>query len=381
MSTVLIACDKFKGSLTAAEVCTSVEEGVRNATRGISIISVPMADGGDGTTAAALSAGYEERTVEVTGPTGLPLQASFAFDAATGTAVVEMARASGLELLPGGVLDPLGATSYGTGQLVLAALDTGARKIILGVGGSACTDGGSGFLQALGAVLLDKDGNALARGGGALRTLAEVDLNTLDPRLAGCELVLASDVDNPLLGLKGAAHVYGPQKGAGAADQRMLEDGLVHFAFAVCEATGEPFARTKEPGTGAAGGTGFAALVVLAAAMRPGVEVLMQITGFHKALASLTSTDLIITGEGSLDAQTLHGKVVAGVGAEARDRGVPVVAVCGQQSLNEHEQAGIGIRKVYPLTDFSPDLHTCFTQAAALLTVAGKEAATDWITV
>jgi glycerate kinase len=338
-----------------------------------------MADGGDGTVAAAVSAGYKERTVEVSGPTGLAVAASFAFDPGTGNAVVEMAQASGLGLLPSGVLNPLATTSFGTGELVRAALDAGAHRIILGVGGSACTDGGAGFLQALGALLRTKDGAHLGPGGGMLHRLAMVDLTTLDPRLEDCELILASDVDNPLLGPDGASHVYGPQKGATQEEMIMLEDGLAHFARMLCHAADAPLVRTGEPGAGAAGGVGFAAMTALGATMQPGVQVMLQIMGFHEILTSLSSGDLVITGEGSLDAQTLRGKVVAGVSAAANVKGVPVVAVCGQQSLTEQEQSSLGIRKIHALTDFSPDMRACFAQAAVLLEKAGKEAIKDWI--
>lgn len=378
VTTALIACDKFKGSLTAAEVCAAVEAGIRAARPGTHVISMPIADGGDGTVAAALSAGFEEITTTVTGPGGQPVASSFALHPADGTAVVEMARASGLLQLPGGVPDSLGATSFGTGELVRAALDAGARTIILAVGGSASTDGGAGFLQALGATLSRADGTALGRGGATLVSLAAVDLNTLDPRLADCRIILAADVDNPLLGPKGAASVYAPQKGASEADVEQLEEGLRHYVR-MLHTAGLPAGAEDLPGAGAAGGLGFAAQSVLGATTHAGIDVVMDISGFRAALSGLTSGDLIITGEGSLDLQTLSGKAVAGVARAAWDAGVPAVAVCGQGLLGRDELAGIGIRQAYALTDFEPDIKRCMSNAAALLTEAGKLLAQEGI--
>ncbi|GAA1273550.1 glycerate kinase [Arthrobacter pascens] len=378
MTTTLIACDKFKGSLTAAEVCAAVEAGIRSASPETEVISIPIADGGDGTAAAAVSAGYEEVTATVTGPSGQPVTASFALDRPGGTAVVEMARASGLLRLTDGVPNPLGATSFGTGELVQAALDAGARTIILAVGGSASTDGGAGFLQALGAALTRSDGSALGQGGGALGDLAAVNLDTLDPRLAGCELILASDVDNPLLGSQGAAAVYAPQKGANESEVRLLEQGLQHYVE-MLRAAGLPPGAENLPGAGAAGGVGFAAQCVLGATTRAGVDVVMDITGYRAALSGLTDGDLVITGEGSLDTQTLNGKAVSGIARAARNAGVPVVAVCGQRQLASLDLARIGVRGAYALTDREAHIDRCISAAAALLTSAAEELAREWI--
>jgi glycerate kinase len=371
MNTVLIACDKFKGSLTAPEVCDAVAEGIRAVRPGATVIPMPIADGGDGTVAAAVSAGYRHITVDVTGPSGQPVTAGFALHPDGRSAVIEMAQASGLLQLAGGVPDPLGATSYGTGELVTAALDAGARRIVLAVGGSASTDGGAGFLQALGARLAADDGTALARGGGALDTLASVDLTSLDPRLAACGIVLASDVDNPLLGHDGAASVYGPQKGADAAEVEILEEGLAHFVR-MLENHGVLAGMAAFPGAGAAGGIGYAALAVLGATRLPGIDVVMEITGYRETVAGLGADDLVVTGEGSLDAQTLSGKAVAGLAAVAGASGVPVVAVCGQGSLTPDQLAILGIRDAFRLTDLEPDTARCMSGAAALLTAVGR---------
>lgn len=258
----------------------------------------------------------------MTGPRGETVTAAYALRDTT--AVVEMAEASGLQHLPAGVFAPLTATTYGSGELLAAALEAGARTIVFGVGGSATTDGGAGMLAALGARFLDADGKPVGPGGGGLAKLAEVDLSGLDPRLADVDLILASDVDNPLTGPKGAPEVYGRQKGATEEDIATLDAALAHYASIL----GPDHA--KLPGAGAAGGIGYGALVALGARFRPGIEVMLDVLGFAPALARAT---LVITGEGSLDEQTLHGKAPAGVAAAARAAGLEVVAVCGRLAL------------------------------------------------
>ena len=354
---VLIAADKFKGSLTAVEVAERVTAGIRAVRADAEVEAVPVADGGDGTVAAAVANGFERREAEVTGPLGAPVTAAYALR--DGTAVVEMAEAAGLQHLPPGVFAPLTATTYGVGELLLAALDAGARSLVFGVGGSATTDGGAGMLAALGARLLDADGDPVPHGGGPLRELATADLSGLDPRLADVDVVLASDVDNPLTGPKGAAAVYGPQKGAGEDDVEVLDAGLRHFA----EVLGET-ERAESPGAGAAGGIGFAALIGLNARFRPGIEVLMEELSVAEAISR---ADLVVTGEGSLDEQTLHGKAPAGVAAAAREAGKPVVAVCGRLAIGPKELKGAGIARAYALTDIEPDVQRCIAEAGPLL--------------
>jgi glycerate kinase len=341
---------------------------------------MPIADGGDGTVEAALGAGYLRVDAEVTGPTGTPVTAAFAWHAPTATAVVEMAQASGLERLPGGIRAPMAATTYGTGELVRAALDAGARRIILGVGGSASTDGGLGFLEALGALAVNHRGRRLGRGGGVLPDLGRLDFTTLDARLETCEVILATDVDNPLLGPRGAAAVYGPQKGASPAQVTALDEGLRHFADAVHRASGSSPEVREQPGAGAAGGLGFAALAVLEATTRPGVDVVLELAGFAGVLDRLSGNDLVITGEGSLDPQTLNGKAPAGVARAAAARGVPVVAVCGRLGLTEHQLAHVGIARAYALTDLETDLQRSIHNAAPLLTTLGRRIAEDRFT-
>ncbi|THA23773.1 glycerate kinase [Streptomyces sp. RKND-216] len=374
---VLIAADKFKGSLTAVQVAEHVTAGLRRARPGLEVEALPVADGGDGTVAAAVAGGFARREVRVTGPLGTPVTAAYALR--DGTAVVEMAEASGLQRLPDGVLAPLSATTYGTGEVLLAAIEAGARTVVFGVGGSATTDGGAGMLEALGARFLDLDGDPLPPGGGPLRELDTADLSRLDPRLRDVEVVLASDVDNPLTGPQGAAVVYGPQKGASETDVEALDAGLARLAQVLAEVAGPDAGRdvtaaAQAPGAGAAGGIGFAALVGLGAAFRPGIEVLLDVLGFAPALGR---ADLVITGEGSLDAQTLHGKAPAGVAAAARAAGKPVVAVCGRLAIDVAALRGAGIEAAYPLTALEPDPARCMAEAGPLLERVAERLAAD----
>lgn len=365
---VLVAADKFKGSLTAVEVAERVTAGLRQVVPGVRVETLPVADGGDGTVAAAVAAGFERREARVTGPLGTPVTAAYAVRSTT--AVVEMAEASGLQHLPAGEFAPLTATTYGSGELLRAALDAGARTIVFGVGGSATTDGGAGMLTALGARLLDADGKPVGPGGAALAELAEADLSGLDPRFADVDLVLASDVDNPLTGPKGAPEVYGRQKGATEDDIAVLDAALAHYASLL----GPEQARL--PGAGAAGGIGYGALVALGARFRPGIEVMLDVLGFAPALARAT---LVVTGEGSLDEQTLHGKAPAGVAAAARAAGVEAVAVCGRLALPPEALRGAGIRRAYALTELEPDPAVCMAQAGPLLERAAASIARDFL--
>ncbi|MFE8920536.1 glycerate kinase [Streptomyces rochei] len=373
---VLVAADKFKGSLTAVEVAERVTAGLRRVVPDLAVEALPVADGGDGTVAAAVAAGFERREVRVAGPLGDEVTAAYALR--EGTAVVEMAEASGLQRLPEGVLAPLTSSTYGSGELLRAALDAGARSIVFGVGGSATTDGGAGMLSALGARFLDGAGEPVAPGGGGLADLASADLSGLDPRLSDVELVLASDVDNPLTGPKGAPAVYGPQKGASPQDVETLDAALGHFAK-VLEGTETVGARAAEyaasPGAGAAGGIGFGAML-LGARFRPGIEVMLDVLGFAPALER---ADLVITGEGSLDEQTLHGKAPAGVASAARAAGKEVVAVCGRLALAPEVLGRAGIRRAYPLTDVEPDVAKCIADAGPILERVAERIARDFL--
>ncbi|MFE7956170.1 MULTISPECIES: glycerate kinase [unclassified Streptomyces] len=371
---VLVAADKFKGSLTAVEVAQRVTAGLRRVVPDLEVETLPVADGGDGTVAAAVAAGFERREVRVTGPLGEPVTAAFALR--EGTAVVEMAEASGLQLLPAGVFAPLTATTYGSGEVLKAALDAGARTIVFGVGGSATTDGGAGMLAALGAVFLDADGAPVGPGGGALADLASADLSGVDPRFAEVDFVLASDVDNPLTGPKGCAAVYGPQKGASEEDVRRLDAALAHYAEVLEKAIGPKAAElAASPGAGGAGGIGYGALL-LGASFRPGIELMLEVLGFAPALQRAT---LVITGEGSLDEQTLHGKAPAGVAAAARAADKEVVAVCGRLALPHEALGRAGIRRAYPLTEIEPDVAKCIADAGPILERVAERIAQDYL--
>ncbi|ARP73153.1 glycerate kinase [Streptomyces pluripotens] len=371
---VLIAADKFKGSLTAVQVAERVTAGLRRVVPDLHIEALPVADGGDGTVEAAVAAGFARREIRVAGPLGRDVTAAFALRG--DTAVVEMAEASGLQCLPAGVFAPLTGSTYGSGELLRAALDAGARTIVFGVGGSATTDGGAGMLSALGARFLNAQGDPVPPGGGGLAELARADLSGLDPRLSSVELVLASDVDNPLTGPKGAPAVYGPQKGASPEDVQALDAALAHYAK-VLEAEVGPRAAeyAASPGAGAAGGIGYGALL-LGARFRPGIEVMLDVLGFAPALERAS---LVITGEGSLDEQTLHGKAPAGVAAAARAAGKEVVAVCGRLTLAPQELERAGIGRAYPLTSAEPDVARCIADAGPILERIAVRIAEDFL--
>ncbi|MCX5209534.1 glycerate kinase [Kitasatospora sp. NBC_00240] len=365
---VVVAPDKFKGTLEGAEVAARIAAGIRRGAPGVEVRELPVADGGEGTLAAALAAGFTRVPAKVAGPTGLPVDAAIAVKG--DTAVVELAQSSGLARLPGGRTAPLAAGSYGVGQLIGRAVSLGARRIVLGLGGSACTDGGAGMVQALGVGLYDAEGAELAPGGAALRRLARIDLGPLADSLTGVEVVVACDVDNPLLGARGATAVYGPQKGADAADLLILEEGLTRFADVVGESTGRDFRGA--PGAGAAGGVGYAALALLGATMRPGIELMLELLGFDEAVRGAR---LVVTGEGCLDAQTLHGKAPAGVAAAATRAGVRVAAVAGRLELAENEWRAAGFVAAYALTALAEQPGDSMTKAAELSEVAGERLA------
>ncbi len=376
---LVIAPDKFKGTLEAAEVAAEVAAGLAEGGLRAEVHTAPMADGGEGTVDAALSAGFRPLVSEVSGPLGDPVRATIAVDEKSATAVIEMATASGLGVLPtddNGVVrrDALAASSRGTGELITAALDAGCRRIVLGVGGSANTDGGAGLLAALGVRLLDAEGRAVPDGGGGLTALVTAEVDDLDPRLKDTELILAADVTNPLLGPEGAAAIFGPQKGASPADVAVLDDNLATLVGALADTAGDTARRAADlPGAGAAGGVGYAALF-LGATRRPGIEVVMDLVDLDHVLAG---ADVVITGEGSLDGQSLGGKTPLGVARRARDHGVPtVLAVCGRTTLDERERRGAGFDRVWALTDIESDVSRCMSEAGPLLRRLGAEIAT-----
>lgn len=355
---IVIAPDSFKGSLDADAVAAAIAEGVERVVPGTDCVLRPLADGGEGTVAATLRAGYRPLTARVSGPDGRPVEATLALDGAT--AVVELATAAGLGQL--GRPAPTTATTRGVGELMRAALDAGARRVVLGVGGSATTDGGAGMLQALGVRLLDADGRELGPGGAELARLDRVDVTALDPRLTGAEIVVASDVDNPLTGPAGAAAVFGPQKGATPADVALLDAALGRYADVLARDLGRDVAAV--PGAGAAGGTSAGAMAVLGASLVSGAGLICDLVGLDGALAGAS---LAITGEGALDVQTMRGKLPAEVARRARVAGVPCLGLAGVVLLTAEELHGAGFVGAHGLTELEPDRARCIANAAPLL--------------
>lgn len=369
MPRVLVAADKFKGSLTGAEVLAAITAGMRSAVPALEISSTLIADGGDGTLDAAESCGFSRVPVDATGPFGERVTTSYAVRG--GQAVIEMADACGI-VRAGDRRDALRASSRGVGDVMRAVLDAGVRDLVLGIGGSASTDGGAGMLQALGARLLDEGGADLPPGGAALARLATLDFSTLHPGLAEARLTLASDVNNPLLGERGCVAIFAPQKGADEAMQAELETALTHYAAKVTQAMGRD--DTGLPGAGAAGGVGYAAMTVLGASMRPGIEVVLELGDFTTLLPG---ADLVVTGEGALDLQTLLGKAPAGVARAARSAGVSVIALCGLATLSAADIARTGLDAIYQLVDLEPDRDVCMREAGRLLRELAARAARD----
>ncbi len=321
---VIVAPQEYKGTLTAEEATAAIAEGVRRTVPDADIEMVPMPDGGPGTVGAiAAVTGGETRSCRVQGPLGRPVEASWAF-LPDGTAIIEMAAASGLALLAEDERDARVTTTHGVGELASEALDAGARRLIIGLGGSATNDGGAGMAAALGARLLDASGDEVPPGGVALARLDCIDTSGLDPRLAGANVIGASDVTNPLCGSEGASYVYGPQKGASPEAVRELDAALENYARVIERDLG--VAARDVPGAGAAGGLGAGIIAFLGVEIRPGVEVVAEVVGLGERL---DGADLVVTGEGRLDGQTRYGKTVAGVARLASAAGVPVIVVPG----------------------------------------------------
>jgi glycerate 2-kinase len=372
---VVVAPDKFKGSLSADGVAAALARGLRRGLPGVRVVEHPVADGGEGTVEMVLRHGFRPIPCQVQGPTGEPVRARYALRG--DVAVLEMAAAAGLAQLPGGVPDDTTsrtASTYGVGELIRDALDRGARRIVLGVGGSATTDGGAGMAVALGARLSGAEGPVVPSGGVSLLSADRIDLDGLDARLAEATVVVACDVDNPLTGPQGAAAVYGPQKGAAEATVGLLDGALTHWADLVAAATGEDLRAL--PGAGAAGGLGFGAAALLGAEVRSGIEYLLDLSGFAGAVAGAA---LVIVGEGSLDEQSLRGKGPIGVAAVAARAGARVVAVAGRATVPEERLRALGVEAVYTLADLEPDLRRSMRSAAELLETIAERVAVDWL--
>ncbi|TBW41169.1 glycerate kinase [Siculibacillus lacustris] len=322
---IVIAPDSYKESLSALEVALEIETGFREIFPDAVYVRIPVADGGEGTVDAMVAAtGGTSIDTPVTGPLGQPVVARWGLTGDGGTAVIEMAAASGLTLVAPDARNPLLTTTYGVGELIRAALDQGSRRFIIGIGGSATNDGGAGMVEALGGRLLDGEGRAIVRGGGGLASLARIDVAGLDPRLAECRIEVACDVDNPLTGPHGASATFGPQKGATPAMVAELDAALAHYAAIIQRDLGKAVADL--PGAGAAGGLGAAMVAFLGATLRPGAEIVTTALGLDAAVAD---ADLVITGEGRIDGQTVHGKTPMGVARVAARHGKPVIGIAG----------------------------------------------------
>lgn len=367
---IIIAPDSFKGSLTALEAAEAIAAGVHSALPDAECVLIPLADGGEGTVQALVMAtGGRVIRVPATDPLGNRIESFFGVLGDGETAVVEMAAASGLPLVPEHLRDPMVTATFGTGELIRAALDAGCRRLILGIGGSATNDGGVGAIQALGGSFMDQNGQQVGFGGGELARIRSIDVSGLDPRLRDIAVVVACDVDNPLTGPRGASAVFGPQKGATPAMVSVLDAGLRNLADVIRRDLGIEIECI--PGAGAAGGLGAAAVAFLHAELRPGIEIVLEATRFVEQIGGAS---LVITGEGKVDAQTLHGKAVIGVLEAARSRGVPVLVLAGSVEQEGYELLNRGAIAVIPIVTESMDLGEAFAHAAGLLTKTTEQA-------
>ncbi|GAX89502.1 glycerate kinase [Effusibacillus lacus] len=362
----VVAPDSYKGSLTAREACEAMEKGIRKVVPDANVIKVPMADGGEGTVQSLVDAtGGRILTHAVTNPIGEKVTAKYGILGDGETAVIEMAEASGLYLVPKDRRNPLHTTTFGTGELIRAALDHGCRKFILGIGGSATNDGGIGMAQALGVKFLDDSGTDLPFGGGSLGQLSRIDLAGIDPRLKECTFTVACDVDNPLTGPQGASHVFGPQKGATPDMIQILDQNLLHYSQIIERDLGKSIREL--PGAGAAGGLGAGMVAFLGAVLKRGVDIVIEATGIEEKVAG---ADLVFSGEGQVDFQTERGKTPFGVAKVAQRAGVPVILVAGSigegvEILYQH-----GVQSVFSMVNRPMTLEEAMENAHVLLEAA-----------
>ena len=365
---IVIAPQSFKGSLSSHEVADAMALGLRRVLRDAELVLLPMADGGEGTVDALVSATSGTlRQNEVTGPLGDKVTASWGILGDGTTAVIEMAAASGLTLVLPGRLNPMVTTTYGTGELIRAAIEAGCRQMIIGIGGSATNDGGAGMAQALGASLRDRQGNELPPGGAALAHLQHMDISNLDNRLAACKVTVASDVNNPLYGKQGASWVYGPQKGATDEMCRQLDEALENFATVIKHDLGIEVADM--PGAGAAGGLGAGLVAFLGAELRPGIDIVCETVDLSE---HLKGADLVFTGEGRIDVQTVYGKTVAGVARRASTASVPVIAITGELAISNEELSRYNIETALSIAPGPITLEESLANASRLITEAAE---------
>jgi glycerate 2-kinase len=368
---ILVAPNAFKESLSALDAARSIAKGIRRGLPSARVTEIPIADGGDGTLEAVISGtGGRILTATVSGPLGNRITAEYGVTGDGKTAVIEMSRASGLALVPPARRNPMRATSYGTGQLIQAALDRGVRRILLGIGGSATVDGGIGALQALGVSFLDQLGKPVGHGGAGLLAIESIELRRLHPALHRAELLLACDVDNPLTGPKGAAAVFGPQKGATPAMVKQLDRGLARLAALITDATGRTFARI--PGAGAAGGIAGSFLGLLGAELRPGSGLVFDLLKLDQIVPKM---DWVITGEGQIDFQTQFGKGPGMLAKLAARHGVPVVGIAGSVADNSGKLSSKGFTAMFSITNRPMDLATAMREAPRLMEQTAEQVA------
>ena len=371
---IVIAPDSFKESLTALEVAEAIEKGFRKVLPEAEFVKVPMADGGEGTVQSLVdTTGGVMIKQTVTGPLGKPVDAFFGMLGDGRTAVIEMAAASGLHLVPTASRNPLRTTSRGTGELILAALDQGARHIIIGLGGSATNDGGTGMARALGVRFLDEAGREIEEGGGALERLAAIDVAGMDPRVSQCTIEVACDVENPLTGTTGASAIFGPQKGATPEMVEKLDRNLRHYADVVRRDLGKEI--DVVPGAGAAGGLGGGLLAFTACELKRGVDIVLEAA---KLADLVQDADLVITGEGRIDAQTIFGKTPIGVAKTAKRFGVPVIAFAGTVSADSHIVQEHGIDALFSIVPGPVPLEAAMDRAAEYAERTAAHVAAVW---
>ena len=367
---IVIAPDSFKGSLTALQVAEAIEVGLRRMFTDAAIEKIPMADGGEGTVQSLVDAtGGQILTAQVLDPLGNSINAQYGVLGDGVTAVIEMAAASGLTLVPLDKRDPRVTTTYGTGELIRVALAHGCRKLIIGIGGSATNDGGAGMAQALGAKLFTASGEQIEPGGGSLATLNSIDLSELDPGIAETETVVACDVNNPLTGKQGASHVYGPQKGATPEMIRVLDANLVHFDKIVQRDLSKSVGNV--PGAGAAGGLGAGLMAFLDASLKSGIEIVTEATQLSKRFAG---ADLVITGEGQINFQTVFGKTPVGVAKVAKAHNIPVIAIAGSIADNSDGVYDAGIDAMIDIVPEPMSLENAIENATTLIETAAERA-------
>jgi glycerate kinase len=360
---ILVAPDSFKGSLTAMEVAKNIKKGINSYDSKIDVELLPMADGGEGTVQSLVDATNGEIIEkEVNGPLGNKVKAFYGLLGDQKTAVIEMAAASGLPLVPEGKKNPLKTTTYGTGELIASALDAGAQKIIIGIGGSATNDAGVGMAQALGAEILDAEEQQIDFGGGNLDKIEKINLDKLDSRLQDVEVVVACDVDNPLYGKDGAAYVYAPQKGADPEMVKILDQNLRHFNQIAIKELNKDI--NKIPGAGAAGGLGAGLVAFLDAELKAGVDIVLDIIDFESYLKDV---DLVITGEGMLDGQSIYGKTPVGVSRSAAKKDIPVIAIAGTLGEGVEKILDYGINSYFSIIDRPAELKEIIEESPELL--------------